>query len=79
MIIIIYILIALILVFVCYTGIKAAKDGIEAKKSNKKHIEKKRDKNINITKEFSKLNKLYKAKAISKKEFQEAKKKILKN
>ena len=79
MIIIIYILIALILVFVCYTVIKSAKDGIEAKKSNKKHIEKKRDKNINITKEFSKLNKLYKAKAISKKEFQEAKKKILKN
>ena len=39
MIIIIYILIALILVFVCYTGIKAAKEGIEAKQFNKKHIE----------------------------------------
>ena len=39
MIIIIYILITLILVFVCYTGIKAAKEGIEAKQYNKKHIE----------------------------------------
>ena len=39
--------------------IKKLKEHI--KQFNKKHIEKKRDKNINITKEFSKLNKLYKA------------------
>ena len=79
MIIIIYILIALILVFVCYIGIKAAREGIEAKQSNKKITKKEKDKNINITSELLKLNKLYKSKAISKEEFQKAKRKILKN
>ena len=77
MIIIIYLLIILILIFVCFIGIKAASAGIEAKQLNKKKFTK--IKNKNITKELFNLNKLYKSKAISKSEYQKAKRKILKD
>ena len=77
MIIIIYLLITLILIFVCFIGIKAASAGIEAKQLNKKKFTK--IKNKNITQELLNLNKLYKSKAISKSEFQKAKRKILKD
>ena len=77
MIIIIYLLIILILIFVCFIGIKAASAGIEAKQLNKKKSVKIKDKNI--TQELLNLNKLYKSKAISKSEYQKAKRKILKD
>ncbi len=77
MIIIIYLLILLILIFVCFIGIKAASAGIEAKQLNKKKSVKIKDKNI--TQELLNLNKLYKSKAISKSEYQKAKRKILKD
>tara|TARA_B100000427_G_scaffold286932_1_gene261220 strand:+ start:422 stop:655 length:234 start_codon:yes stop_codon:yes gene_type:complete len=77
MIIIIYLLIILILIFVCFIGIKAASAGIEAKQLNKKKFTK--IKNKNITQELLNLNKLYKSKAISKSEYQKAKRKILKD
>ena len=77
MIIIIYLLIILILIFVCFIGIKAASAGIEAKQLNKKKFAK--IKNKNITQELFNLNKLYKSKAISKSEYQKAKRKILKD
>ena len=79
MIIIIYLLIALILIFVCIIGIKAASAGIEAKQLNKKKFTKIKNKNKNITQELFNLNKLYKSKAISKIEYQKAKRKILKD
>ena len=77
MIIIVYLLIILILIFVCFIGIKAASAGIEAKQLNKKKFTK--IKNKNITQELLNLNKLYKSKAISKSEYQKAKSKILKD
>ena len=77
MIIIIYLLIILILIFVCFIGIKAASAGIEAKQLNKKKFTK--IKNKNITQELLNLNELYKSKAISKSEYQKAKSKILKD
>ena len=77
MIIIIYLIIILILIFVCFIGIKAASAGIEAKQLNKKKFTK--IKNKNITQELFNLNKLYKSKAISKSEYQKAKRKILKD
>ena len=77
MIIIIYLLIILILIFVCFIGIKAASTGIEAKQLNKKKFVK--TKNKNITQELFNLNKLYKSKVISKSEYQKAKRKILKD
>ena len=77
MIIVVYLLIILILIFVCFIGIKAASAGIEAKQLNKKKFTK--IKNKNITQELFNLNKLYKSKAISKSEYQKAKRKILKD
>tara|TARA_Y100000591_G_scaffold304286_1_gene300822 strand:+ start:426 stop:650 length:225 start_codon:yes stop_codon:yes gene_type:complete len=74
MIIIVYLLIIFILIFVCFIGIKAAGAGIEAKKFIKI-----KNKNKNITRELFNLNKLYKSKAISKSEYQKAKRKILKD
>lgn len=79
MIVIIYILIILILVFICFIGIKALREGIEAKQLNKKNTNKVKNKNINITKELYRLNKLYKSKVISRNEYQKFKRKILKN
>ena len=60
-------------------GIKAANFGIEAKKRNKIERNKKKFNKKNVLKELESLNNLYKSGALSKKEFQKAKNKILKN
>ena len=78
MITIIYILIFLILIFVAFTGFKAASTGIEAKQRNKFNKEKRGTKK-NISKDLSRLDKLYKTRGITKKEFEKAKNKILNN
>ena len=78
MITIIYILIFLILVFVAIIGFKAAGAGIEAKQRNKSNKNKIHP-DKNIIKDLSKLNALLKSGAITKKEFQKAKKQILKD
>ena len=76
MINLIYILIFLILIFVAYLGLKAVSYGIKAKQKNKPV---KKFKKKNITNDLLKINNLYKTGAITKKEFQKAKKKILNN
>ena len=78
MIIIIYILIFLILVFVATIGFKAAGSGIKAKEINRSFKEKINTKK-NISQDLIRLNKLHKSGAITKKEFQKAKDKILKS
>ena len=78
MITIIYILIFLILIFVAFTGYKAASLGIEAKQKNKFN-KKIKDTKKNISKDLLRLNKLYRTRAITKKEFEKAKSKILNN
>ena len=76
MINLIYILIFLILIFVASLGFKAVSYGIKAKQKGRpsKNLKLKK---INITNELLSINKLYKTGAITKKEFQKAKKKIL--
>ena len=76
---IVYILISFILFYVAITGFKAANLGIEAKKRNKFERNKKKLNKKNVLKELESLNNLYKSGALSKKEFQKAKKQILKN
>ena len=76
---IVYILISLILFYVAFAGFKALNIGIEAKKRNKFRVDTKKFKKKNIGKELESLNSLYKSGALSKKEFQKAKNKILKN
>jgi uncharacterized membrane protein len=78
MILIIYILIFFILVFVTLIGFKAANSGIKAKQKNKT-LKKKINIEKNISQDLIRINKLYKSGAITKKEFQKAKDKILKN
>ena len=60
-------------------GIKAANFGIEAKKRNKIERNKKKLNKKNVLKELESLNNLYKSGALSKKEFQKAKDRVLKN
>ena len=72
----IYFLIFLILIFVLFLGFRAVNIGISAKKNMK--INKKIKKN-ELTKDLKKLNQLYKEKAITKKEFKEAKNKLLRD
>ena len=78
MINLIYILIFLILIFVATLGFKAVSFGIQAKQKNRvsKNFKFKKK---NIANELLKINNLYKAGAITKKEFQKAKKRILYN
>ena len=76
---IVYIFISLILFYVAFAGFKALNIGIEAKKRNKFRGDTKKFKKKNIGKELESLNSLYKSGALSKKEFQKAKNKILKN
>jgi uncharacterized membrane protein len=76
MIIVIYVLIFFILIFVAIIGFKAAGAGIEAKKRNKSNVQIRKK---NISKDLSRLSKLYTSGAITKKEFQKAKNKVLKN
>ena len=78
MINLIYILIFLILIFVATLGFKSVSYGIQAKQKNRvgKNFKFKKK---NITNDLLKINNLYKTGAITKKEFQKAKKKILNN
>ena len=75
---IIYIIVALILFFVLYLALQGVNRGVEAKNLNK--ITKSKN-NLSskksITSELKKLKKLYDEGAISKKEFNLAKKKLL--
>ena len=73
----IFLIIALILIFIIYIGAKGLSRGIEAK-SKLKEENTKSKKNSNIVDEIEKLSDLRKKKIISEKEFEIAKKKLLK-
>ncbi len=73
----IFFIIALILIFIIYIGAKGLSRGIEAK-SKLKEEKTKIKKNSNIIDEIEKLNDLKKKKIITEKEFEIAKKKLLK-
>ena len=73
----IFFIIALILVFIIYIGAKGLSRGIEAK-SKLKEEKTKSEKNSNIVDEIEKLSDLRKKKVITEKEFEIAKKKLLK-
>ena len=83
---IVYLLIALILIYVIYIAVKAINTGMESKKLYKP----KSDEDIlendfsenntqNISDEILKLNDLLKSGVITKEEFEQAKKKLLKD
>ena len=73
----IFFIIALILMFIIYIGAKGLSRGIEAK-SKLKEEKTKSKKNSNIVDEIEKLSNLRKKKIITEKEFEIAKKKLLK-
>ena len=73
----IFFIIALILIFIIYIGAKGLSRGIEAK-SILKEEKTKSKKNSNIVDEIKKLSDLRKKKIINEKEFEIAKKKLLK-
>ena len=74
---IIFFIIALILVFIIYIGAKGLSRGMEAK-SKLKEEKTKSKKNSNIVDEIEKLSDLREKKIITEKEFEIAKKKLLK-
>ena len=82
---IVYVIILLILIYVIYIAIKAINTGMEAKNSNKFQSENiiedelKDSVRQNITDELIKLDGLLKSEAITKEEFEKAKKKLLDN
>jgi len=73
----IFLIIALILIFVIYIGAKGLSRGIEAK-SKLKEEKNKNIKNSNIDDDIRKLTDLRSKNLISEKEFEKAKKKLLK-
>jgi preprotein translocase subunit SecF len=73
----IFLIIALILIFIIYIGAKGLSRGIEAK-SKLKEEKTKSKKNSNIIDEIEKLSDLRKKKIITEKEFEIAKKKLFK-
>ena len=73
----IFFIIALILIFIIYIGAKGLSRGIEAK-SILKEEKTKSKKNPNIVNEIEKLSDLREKKIITEKEFEIAKKKLLK-
>ena len=73
----IFFIIALILIFIIYIGAKGLSRGMEAK-SKLKEEKTKRKKNSNIVDEIEKLTDLKEKKIITEKEFEIAKKKLLK-
>ena len=79
MIILIYILIILILFFVCFIGIKAARAGIRAKKRNKNFAGNKNINKKNISKDLQRIKNLHKSGDLTKKEYKKAKNRILNN
>ncbi len=75
---IIYFLVALILCFIIYIASQGISRGLEAKNYNKKNfIKLKKSQNKNISNEIQKLKKLRDEGALSNKEFEIAKRKIL--
>ena len=83
---IVYLLIALILIYVIYIAVKAINTGMEAKKlykpkSDEDLLENDFSENNtqNISDEILKLDGLLKSGVITKKEFEQAKKKLLKD
>ena len=75
---IIYIIVGLILFFVLYLAILGINRGVRAKNTNKSNnIENKLISKKNISNELKKLKKLYDEGVINKKEFNNAKKKLL--
>ena len=75
---IIYIIVALILFFIIYIAIQGAGRGLEAKNNNKKDlINFKKSPKKTISNEIKRLKKLHDEGALSEKEFENAKKKIL--
>ena len=75
---IIYIIVTLILFFIIYIAIQGASRGLEAKNNNKKDlINFKKSPKKTISNEIKKLKKLRDEGALSEKEFEIAKKKIL--
>jgi len=79
---IVYILIALILLFVISIAIKAINAGMQAKNNNKIENDFSEETGIdinNIPDQILKLEKLYKSGALTKEEFEKAKNKILSN
>ena len=83
---IVYLLIALILIYVIYIAVKAINTGMEAKKlykpkSDDDFLENDSLENntLNISDEILKLDSLLKSGVITKEEFEQAKKKLLKD
>ena len=83
---IVYLLIALILIYVIYIAVKAINTGMEAKKlykpkSDDDPLENESSENNsqNISDEILKLDSLLKSGVITKEEFEQAKKKLLKD
>jgi len=77
---IVYILIALILLFVIFIAVKAINVGIQAKNNNKIENDFSKDYNIdtdNIPGQILKLEELYKSGTLTKEEFEKAKDKVL--
>jgi len=69
-----------IFIFVLYLGSRAIMTGFSAKSSNKSDTETNvSDNQENLTNELNKLNELLKSGALTKEEFEKAKKKILDN
>ena len=83
---IVYLLIALILIYVIYIAVKAINTGMEAKKLYKPKSDNDllendslENNNQNISDEILKLDGLLKSGVITKEEFEQAKKKLLKD
>ena len=75
---IIYLIVALILCFILYIASQGISRGLEAKNNNKKNFVKlKKNSNKTISNEIKRLKKLRDDGAISNKEFEIAKRKIL--
>ena len=68
---------AIIMGFVLFLGVKAIQKGLNAKNNKQLQQEKSDEINNSISEELEKLNELFKSGAISKEDFQKAKKKIL--
>ena len=67
----------IIMGFVLFLGVKAIQKGLNAKNNKEFQQEKSDEINNSISEELEKLNELFKSGAISKEDFQKAKKKIL--
>ena len=76
---IIFILIALILLFVLYLAVKAITRGVEAKNDLNSEIETYKDNSSNLSNEIIKIKKLHDDGVLNDEEYKKAKDKILKN